>query len=195
MSLTTSRGSRRASRLEDSEIHLLTLDDVPGWMLMRKASMTQEWRERLTAALPSEHFGMNDMKRFGEIFPELPINEHGESEDNSRRPRNDNAGSSSSVSETRRHIAPTSIPQRSRDCHEWADTESVDDETDVNPADLQASARSELLALSAGVDDFPAICPVFTHEESSKLETAAMELGALLTSLSRQRQNEGEGND
>ena len=47
---------------------------------MRKASMTQEWREQLTAALPSEHFGMNDVKRFCEIFPELPINEHGESD-------------------------------------------------------------------------------------------------------------------
>ena len=110
MSLTTSRSSRRASRLEDSEIHVLKIDDVPGWMLMRKASMTQEWREQLTAALPSEHFGMNDVKRFCEIFPELPINEHGESDGQFTAAENVRAGSSSSVSETRRHIVPTSIP-------------------------------------------------------------------------------------
>ena len=130
MSLTTSRDSRRASRLEDSEIHVLTVDDVPGWMLMRKASLTQERRERLTAALPSEHFGINDVKRCGEIFPEVHINEHRESDGHSRRLRNVRPGFSSSVSETRRHIAPTSMPQCSRDCHEWADTESVDDETE-----------------------------------------------------------------
>ena len=69
-----------------------------------------------------------------------------------------------------------------------------------NSADLQVFAQSELEALSSGVDDFPAICRVFfTHEESKKLETAAMELlalpGALLTSLCCQRENESEGND
>ena len=95
MSLTTSRDSRRASRLEDSEIYVLTVDDVPGWMLMRKASLTQERRERLTAALPDEHFGINDVKSFGEIFPGLRINEHRESDGHWRRLRNDRAGSSS----------------------------------------------------------------------------------------------------
>ena len=44
--------------LQDNEINLLTIDDVPGWMLMRKASLTQERRERLIAALPDEHFAM-----------------------------------------------------------------------------------------------------------------------------------------
>ena len=162
MSLTTSRDSRRASRLEDSEIHVLTVDDVPGWMLMRKASLTQERRERLTAALPSEHFGINDVKRCGEIFPEVHINEHRESDGHSRRLRNVRPGFSSSVSETRRHIAPTSMPQCSRDCHERADTESVDDETE-NSADVQGFAQSELEALSSGVDDYPAICRVLFH--------------------------------
>ena len=130
MSLTTSRSSRRASRLEDSEIHLLKIDDVPGWMLMRKASTTQEWREQLTAALPSEHFGMNDVKRFCEIFPELPINEHGESDGQLTTAEKRQRWILVSVSETRRHIVPTSIPQCSRDCHEWGDTECVDDETE-----------------------------------------------------------------
>ena len=155
MSLTTSRSSRRASRLEDSEIHLLTLDDVPGWMLMRQASMTQEWRERLTAALPSEHFGINDVKRFCEIFPELPINEHGESDGQFTTAEKRQRWILVSVSETRRHIVPTSIPQCSRDCHEWADTESVDDETGefCGPC----SARSELEALSLDVSDLSCV--------------------------------------
>ena len=135
---------------------------------MRKASLTQERRERLTAALPDEHFGINDVKSFGEIFPGLRINEHRESDGQlttaEKRPR----WILVSVTETRRHIVPTSIPQCSRDCHEWADTESVVYETDVNSADLQVFARSELEALSAGVDDIPAICRVlFTHTESS----------------------------
>ena len=33
---------------------------------MRKASLTQERRERLIAALPDEHFAINDVKRFGQ---------------------------------------------------------------------------------------------------------------------------------
>ena len=82
--------------LQDNEIILLTIDDVPSWMLMRKASSTQERRERLIAALPDEHFGMNDVIRvLVRPFPELHINEHRESDGHSRRPRNDNAGSSS----------------------------------------------------------------------------------------------------
>ena len=51
-SRTTSPGSRRIKTLQDNE-NLLTIDDVPGWMLMRKASLTQERRERLIAALLS----------------------------------------------------------------------------------------------------------------------------------------------
>ena len=31
--------------LQDNEINLLTIDDVPGWMLMREASWTQGRRE------------------------------------------------------------------------------------------------------------------------------------------------------
>ena len=46
---------------EDNEINLLTIDDVPGWMLMSKAGLTQERRERLIAALPDERFGTNDV--------------------------------------------------------------------------------------------------------------------------------------
>ena len=56
------------------------------------------------------------------------------------------------------------------------DTDSVDDETDVNSADLQGFVRSELEALSAGIDDFPSdLSSVFTQEESSKLENVAMD--------------------
>ena len=52
----------------------------------------------------------------------------------------------------------------------WADTDSVDDETDVNSADLQGIVRSKLEALSAGIDDFPSdLSSVFTQEESSKV--------------------------
>ena len=61
--------------------------------------------------------------------------------------------------------------------HEWADTDGVDDETLVNSAEFQGLLRSELKALSAGIDDFPSdLSSVFTQEESSKLENAAMEL-------------------
>ena len=55
--------------LQDNDINLLTIDDVPGCILMRKASFTQERRERLIAALPDEHFVINDVKRvFGETI-------------------------------------------------------------------------------------------------------------------------------
>ena len=78
------------------EINLLTIDEVPGWMLMRTASMTQERRERLIAALLDEHFRINDVKRvLARLFPELHINEHREFDGQSRRPRTDSAGSSS----------------------------------------------------------------------------------------------------
>ena len=74
--------------LQDDEINLLTTDDVPGWMLMRKASLTLERRERLIVALPDEHLGINDVKRvLVRLFPELHINEHRESEGHSRRPK------------------------------------------------------------------------------------------------------------
>ena len=49
--------------LQDNETNLLTVDDVAGWMLVRKASLTQERRERLIAALPDEHLRINDVKR------------------------------------------------------------------------------------------------------------------------------------
>ena len=81
--------------LQDNEINPLTIDDVPGWMLMRKASLTQERRERLIAALPDGLFRINDVKRvWVRIFPELHINEHREFDGQSRRPTTDNAGSS-----------------------------------------------------------------------------------------------------
>ena len=68
--------------------------------------------------------------------------------------------------------------------HEWADTESVDDETDVNSAHLQGFVRSELEALSSGIDDFSSdLSSVFTHEESTKLESAAMELSSVPQAL------------
>ena len=97
--------------LQDNEINLLTIDDVPGWMLMRKASLTQERRERLIAALPDEHFRINSVKRvLVKLFPDLHINEHREFDGQSRRPRTDNAGSSSAYQ--RRENA--SYPRRYR---------------------------------------------------------------------------------
>ena len=72
--------------LQDNEINLLTIEDVPGWMVMRKASLTQERRERLIAALPDEHFGTNDVKRvLVRLLPELHVNEYRESDGYSRR--------------------------------------------------------------------------------------------------------------
>ena len=75
---------------QDNAINLLTIDDVLGWMLMRKASLTQERRERLIAALPDEHFAINDVERvLVRLLLELHINEHRESDGHSRRSRND----------------------------------------------------------------------------------------------------------
>ena len=170
---------------QDNDINLLTIDDVPGWMLMRKASLTQERRERLIAALPDEHFAINDVKRvLVRLFPELHISEHRKSDGYSRRSRNDHTGSSSAYQRREQ----TSHPRRYRSTlatgHEWADIDSVDDETDVNSADLQGFARSELEALSAGIDDFPSdLSSVFTQEESSKLENAAMDLSSVPEAL------------
>ena len=116
------------------------------------------------------------------LFPELHINEHRESD--GRRSRNDHTGSSSAY----QRRDQTSYPRRYRSTlatgHEWADTDSVDDETDVNSADLQVFVRSELEALSAGIDDFPNdLSSVFTQEESSKLENAAMDLSSVPEAL------------
>ena len=82
----------------------------------------------------------------------------------------------------------TSFPRRYRGTlatgHERADTDSVDDGTDVNSADFQGFVRSELGALSAGTDDFPSdLSSAFTQEESSKLENAAMELSSVPEAL------------
>ena len=171
--------------LEDNDINLLTIDDVPGRMLMRKASLTQERRERLIAALPDEHFAINDVKRvLVRLFPELHINEHRESDGYSRRSRNEHTGPSSAYQRREQ----TSYPRRYRSAlatgHEWADTDSVDDETDVNSADLQGFVRSKLEALSAGIDDFPSdLSSVFTQDESSRLENAAMELSSVPEAL------------
>ena len=50
-------------------------------MLMRRASLTQDRRERLIAALPDEHFRINDVKRvLVRLFLELHLNEHRESD-------------------------------------------------------------------------------------------------------------------
>ena len=125
--------------LQDNDINLLTIDDVPGWMLMRKASLTQERRERLIAALPDEHFAINDVKRVSvRLFPELHINEHRESDGHSRRSRND-------------HTGPSSAFQRRE---------------------------------QTSYDDFPSdLSSVFTQEESSKLEKAAMDLSLVPEAL------------
>ena len=54
----------------------------------------------------------------------------------------------------------------------------------MNSADLQGFVRSELEALSAGIDDFPSdLSSVFTQEESSKLENAAMDLSSVPEAL------------
>ena len=160
--------------LQDNEINLLTIDDVPGWMLMRKASLTQERRERLIFALPDEHFAI----------PELHINEHRESDGHSRRSRNDHTGPSSSYQRREQMSYPRRYRSNLATGHERADTDSVDDETDVTSADLQGFVRSELEALSAGIDDFPSDpSSVFTQDESSRLENAAMDLSSVPEAL------------
>ena len=134
--------------LQDNDISLLTIDDVPGWM-MRKASLTQERRERLIAALPDEHFAINDVKRvLVRPFPELHINENRESDGYSRRSRNDHTGPSSAYQRKEQMSYPRRYRSTLATGHEWADTDSVDDETDVNSADLQGFMRSELDAVS-----------------------------------------------
>ena len=54
----------------------------------------------------------------------------------------------------------------------------------MNSADLQGFVRNELEALSAGIDNFSSdLSSVLTHEESSKLENAAMELSPVPEAL------------
>ena len=65
-----------------------------------------------------------------------------------------------------------------------ADTDSVDDETDVHSEDLQGIVRSELEALSAAIDDFPGdLSSVSTQEESSKVGECAMNLSSVPETL------------
>ena len=90
------------------------------------------------------------------------------------------------VDDQRRETAP--YPRRYRSAlttgHEWADTDSVDEDVDVNSADLQGFVRNELEALSAGMGDFSSeLQSVFTHEESANLESAAMDLSAVPEAL------------
>ena len=120
---------------------------------MRNASLTQERRESLIAVLPDEHFGIKDVKRvFVRHFPTLHFNEHRESDGHSRRPTT--LDHRQRIRDENRHRTHVDTAVLSRLVHEWADTESVDDETDVNSADLQGFVRSELEALSAGINDF-----------------------------------------
>ena len=135
----------------------------------------------MIAALPDEHFAINDVKRvLVRLFPELHINVHRESDGYSRRSTNDHTGPSSAYQRREQTLYPRRYRSTLATGHEWADTDSVDDETDVNPADLQGFLRSELEALSAGIDDFPSdVSSVFTQEESAKLENAAMILSSV----------------
>ena len=67
--------------LHDNETNLLTIDDVASWMLIRKANLTQERRERWIAASPDEQFGINDVQHvLVRLFPQLHFNEHRESD-------------------------------------------------------------------------------------------------------------------
>ena len=95
-------------------------------MLMRKASLTQERRERLIAALLS-CTSTNTVSLMGTHGGQGTI-----TLDPRQRLRNENK---------------RPYPRRYRSTlapgHEWADTDSVDDETDVNSADLQGCVRSE----------------------------------------------------
>ena len=55
----------------------------------------------------------------------------------------------------------------------------------MNSADLQGFVRSELEALSAGIDDLSSdLSSVFIHEESSKFENAAIDLSVVLGNYS-----------
>ena len=124
-----SRFEEGIKTLQDNDINLLTIDDVPSWMLMRKASLTQERRERLIAALPDEHFAINDVKRvMVRLFPEVHINEHRESDGYSKTVKKRSHWTLVSVSEKRTNVVPTSLPQcprawsrvgRHRQCWWW----------------------------------------------------------------------------
>ena len=108
---------------------------------MRKASLTQERRERLIAALPDEHFAINDVKRvFGQTISSTAHHT------NTFSLMDTHAGSLSPYQRREQ----TSYPRRYRSTlatgHVWADADSVDDETEVNSADLQVFVRSELEA-------------------------------------------------
>ena len=85
--------------LQDNGIFVLALDDEPGWMLMRKASLTQERRERLIAALLDEHFRINDVN----CTSASPVSLMGRRDGQKR------------AAYQRRENAPASIPQCSRD--------------------------------------------------------------------------------
>ena len=116
----------------------------------------------MLAAQLDEHFRINDAKRvLVRLFHDLHINEHRESDGHPRRQRNDNAGPSSAYQ--RRENA--SYPHRYRSVlatgHEWADTETVDEETDVSSADLQGFVRCQRESQSC-----PAICRVFSLVKS-----------------------------
>ena len=63
---------------------------------------------------------------------------------------------------------------------EWADT---DDKTDVNSAELQGFERSQLEALTAGIDDFSSDLSSAFTQESSTSENAAMELSTVPEAL------------
>ena len=49
--------------LQDTGKNLLGMEDMGGWMLLRKTDLNSERRERLIAALPADHFTMLEVKR------------------------------------------------------------------------------------------------------------------------------------
>ena len=111
--------------LQDNEIDLLSIEDVQGWMLMRRASLTQE---------PDAHIGINDVQRvLVRVFPELHINEHCQFDGQTRWP-----------CWILVEVSHTSILECSDTWSRVADVVSVDDEHDV---------RNELGVLSSGLDN------------------------------------------
>ena len=62
--------------LKDNDIDVLAVEDVAGWMRMRKAGLTTERRERLIATLPDERFQLEAVKKgLIRLFPELHSSE------------------------------------------------------------------------------------------------------------------------
>ena len=100
---------------------VLAIDGVAGWMLIRKAGLYYEIRERLIAAPHDEHFTSVEVKRVLEkLFPEALLYQIRETATQTRLPRPDSSGFFPTFHATRR-LHSTMTARR-----DWFETESLD---------------------------------------------------------------------